>query len=204
MRVLTTWTCILFIFAGISAGCDDDDVEDYVAARARGDVDFTQYHTFSVATTNEVPGDAGTALVLDATIPATAVANIFSANDQARKELMARGLNEVARTATPAADLVVSSLANVQKEGAYYWACVPGQWWGYWGWYWDPCAWMAPVYAEYAVGTVALGLGDDKRAQVVFGGVLQGVADGEGNADQRIRNGVHEMFDKYYPVKPVK
>ncbi|HKU43750.1 MAG TPA: DUF4136 domain-containing protein [Polyangiales bacterium] len=180
--------------------CDDDDLPpDEVYARAKRGVDFTQYETFRIdddLSAADFP-DAG---VDPEDLPDEVRFNIDIANDQARLELEHRGLSE--RKDGEDADLVIASLGSREDENAFYWDCVPGYWWGYWGWYWDNCAWIDPVYVEYSIGTVVVGLGDPKQEDIVFGGFVQGIGYG-GSRDElelRIRAGVHEMFEDYYPV----
>ena len=32
-------------------------------------------------------------------------------------------------------------------------------WWGYWGWYWDSCAYWRPTYVEWDVGSMLIPVG---------------------------------------------
>ena len=183
--------------------CDDDDLPpDEVYAYAKPGIDFDDYKTFRIQDhlSDEDLEDAG---IDPDRIPEDAKYNIDIANDQARIELEERGLTEVGDDEE--ADLVIGSMGKVDEDDAIIWECVPGYWWGYWGWYWDSCAWLDPVYVEYTVGSVAVGLGAPAEEDVVFLGFLQGIGDGGGDddVDDRIRAGVHEMFEEY-PVEPIK
>jgi hypothetical protein len=188
----------LFLLAtATSCDCNDDSglPPDEVSTRTKPGVDFTAYKTFRI--NDEVgKGDLADAGVDVDDIPGQVLLNIDTANDQARMELEARGMTEVGEDED--ADLVIFSLGSTQDQHGYYWECVPGYWWGYWGWVWDPCAWLAPIYVEYSIGSMVLGLADPSMEDVVFGGLLQGVAAGD-NPEDRIRDGVHAMF-KDYPV----
>jgi hypothetical protein len=188
---------LFLCFALAVGGCDcsDDGPVDYVVTHVEKDVDFSTYTTFKILEIDDVEDALADAGVDPDKIPDDVIANIDTANDQARIELENLGLTEVSEEEE--ADLSVFTLAAVRENGGYYWECVPGQWWGWYGWYWDPCAWLVPIYVEYSVGTLALGLADPAEERVPFGGLLQGVADGEGNAEERIRAGVHEMFKDY-------
>jgi hypothetical protein len=193
---------ILYAFLLITAGgcdCNDDDrPPDQVNTRVKPGVDFSEYHTFRIQDelSKDDIEDAGVDIDIDPEdIPDDVRLNIDVATDQARQELEELGLTEVGEDED--ADLVVFSLGATNDEDAIYWECVPGYWWGYWGWVWDTCAWLEPIYVEYTVGTVALGLADPDMEDVVFGGVVQGVADGEDDVEDRIRNGVHVMFEEY-------
>jgi len=124
--------------------------------------------------------------------------------DRRLSELLARyELTFVAEEVVEGRPVYVLDFAATQDEDAIYWDCVPGYlWWG-WYWYWDPCAWLEPVPIQYTVGSVLVLLIDPNIAEspdygrVVFGGLLQGVADGSGDAQQRIEEGVARMFDQY-------
>jgi hypothetical protein len=192
---------LLYTFLLLTLGscdCNDDTPDDKVITRVKPGVDFADYETFRI--NDELKeGDLVDAGVDPDNIPDDIRLNIDTANDQARIELEARGLTEVGDNDD--ADLVIVSLGSTEDKGGYYWECVPGYWWGYWGWAWDTCAWLEPVYVNYKIGTMALGLADPSKEDVVFGGLLQGIADGSNNVEDRIRNGVHTMF-KDYPVPP--
>jgi Domain of unknown function (DUF4136) len=183
--------CLALVVGGCD--CDDDGPIDEVVTKVDPGVDFSEFHTFKILDEDSVDfGDAG--INLD-DIPDDLLVNIDTANDQARIELENLGLTQVDEEDD--ADLVIFTLATIDEQGGYYWACVPGYWWGYWGPYWDPCAWLEPIYVEYSVGTLVLVLGDPAEQDIPFGGLLQGVADGAGNTEERIRDGVHEMFEDY-------
>ena len=180
--------------------CDDDDdfLDDDVIVRVQPGVDFGDYATFRILD-NLDEADLVDADVDPDKIPDDVKLNIDVANDQARIELERIGLTEVDEGEE--ADLSVATLATTKEEDGYYWSCVPGYWWGYWGWYWDPCAWLEPIYVNYSTGTMLLGLADPKLKEIVFGGLLQGVLTGGGDAEERIRAGVHQMFLEY-PERP--
>lgn len=92
---------------------------------------------------------------------------------------------------------MVFSLGASQQSGGYVWSCVPGYWWGYWGWVWDPCAWLEPIYVSYAVGSLVVGTVDPKLQKIVFGGVAQGTITNEGNPTERIQQDVARIFADY-------
>jgi hypothetical protein len=174
--------------------CDDDDLpSDEVYVHVKRGVDFSDYKTFYVDDELKQEDLADAGVDVD-DFPEDIRLNIDTANDQARIELEMLGLDEVGEDESP--DLVVASLGSTKEEDAIYWECVPGYWWGYWGYYWDSCAWLDPEYVEYTVGSMVLGLSDPEMKDIVFGGLLQGIG-GTGNPEQRIRAGVHEMFESY-------
>lgn len=166
----------------LAGSCADPGYNDYIATRVDPAVDFTQYHTFALSTAPMPPGT-----------PANVAVNIATAQQEAREQLLAYGLTEV-DGATGNPDLVVFSLGATQQSGGYVWSCVPGYWWGYWGWVWDPCAWLEPIYVTYATGSLVVGTADPKLKKVVFGGIAQGEITGTGNPTQRIQEDVARIF----------
>jgi Domain of unknown function (DUF4136) len=188
----------LLLCSASACDCDDDDglPPDEVYTRTQPGVEFSEYQTFRIddELTEEELEDAG--VDID-DFPSDVKLNIDTANDQARRELEDLGLTEVGEDEE--ADLVVGSLGKVDQDEAIYWECVPGYWWGYWGWYWDSCAWLEPEYVEWTVGSLAVALGDPKLEEIVFVGLLQGYGDGgdPDDVEDRIRDGVHEMFEDY-------
>jgi hypothetical protein len=192
-----TWLLgsFLVLCALAAYACDDDEgPADAVYARAKHGVDFSQYKTFHVdeELTQDDLADAGVDVE---DFPDDIKYNIDAANAQARVELQTLGLTEADSESD--ADLIVATMGSTKSQDAIYWECVPGYWWGYYGWYWDSCAWLDPEYVEFAVGSLVLGLGDPEMKDIVFGGLLQGVVTGGGDATERIRAGVHEMFLQY-------
>lgn len=113
-----------------------------------------------------------------------------------RAQLEALGLTEVTVDESP--DLRAFSLISTRDETGYSWECAPGGWYGYWGFGFNPCGVIAPVYDEYVDGTVTLGLVDPKLQKVVFGGVATGVIEeDERHTDDEINKAVREIFDRY-------
>jgi hypothetical protein len=170
--------------AGLIA-CGDDDT--FVEEASSSTADFTSYKTFAISS-------AGTGT---ATIPEDVNANLTTVNEAMRTQLVGLGLTEVDITADP--DLVGFSLATTDDEAAVSWGCAPGYYYGYWAWTWQPCTWLTPIYSEYTVGTVVLGLSDPVAEQVVFGGVIQGVLNGDSTEEitNDINDGVEDIFDDY-------
>jgi hypothetical protein len=174
--------------------CDSSGSEDTVVTRANPEADFDSYQTFRIVDELTLANleDAG---VNTGLIPDDVLLNVDIANDQARIELEALGLTQV--SGDTEADLGVVTMASTGETGGTVWECVPGYWYGYWDYYWDPCAWLVPVYVEYTVGSLFVGLADPSLEAVAFGGVLQGVVNDSGRVEDRIRSGVHAMFQQY-------
>ncbi|MFO0694688.1 MAG: DUF4136 domain-containing protein [Polyangiales bacterium] len=176
----------LVVAAVLIGSCaDDTNYNDTITTHVDPGVDFSQYHTFALSTAPAPPGT-----------PTNVAVNLATAQEEARAQLLAYGLTEV-DGATGNPDLVVFSLGASQQSGGYVWSCVPGYWWGYWGWVWDPCAWLEPIYVSYAVGSLVVGTVDPKLQKIVFGGVAQGTITNEGNPTERIQQDVARIFADY-------
>lgn len=168
--------------AALGACSDDDD--DVVVERADPNADFTSYQTFAFAQAPE----GGTS------IPSGVSANLGIANNDMKEELEDLGLTEVDPSDNP--DLIAFSLASTDNVTDLYWSCVPGYWYGYWDWSYDPCSVVSPYYDSYTVGTLVVGLVDPALEKVVFGGAAKNVLDGSDIADE-INDAVEQIFDDY-------
>jgi hypothetical protein len=176
------------------SGCEEDEpdiCDDTVVTRADPSNDFTMYSTFSVVPDSEYP------LEVPPDLPANTTGDLQAASAAMRRELVALGLTEVDFVDPPTADLLAFNLAASEDEAGIVYECVPGYYWyGWWGYVWDPCAWLQPIPVEYEVATVIVGLADTVDEQVVFGGVVQGVLEC-GDSRQRLDSGVSRIFDQY-------
>ena len=99
--------------------------------------DFKQFQTFSVITSDfvdpsDLPGlrdeqvafnDEVNRLIIDAMQAEPVCLKLIPPD-------------EVTDSTQP--DLWAANGLGRSTEGGYYWQCVGGWWWGYWGWYWDP------------------------------------------------------------------
>jgi hypothetical protein len=166
--------------AAALCACSDDD--DVVVERADPDADFTSYKTFAISDNSSVA------------IPSGVAANLAQANDAITTQLENLGLTEVDASADP--DLIAFSLASTDVDAALSWSCVPGYWYGYWDWSYDPCSVVSPYYDSYTVGTLVVGLVDPVLEKTVFGGVAQSILD-DSNVDDDIDDAVEDIFDAY-------
>jgi hypothetical protein len=182
--------------AVLSTACSDDDgyYEDAcddqrVESRADPTGDFANYHTFSVPSEDDLPPG----------LPINVQAGIQAANEAAEKELRLLGLVKVEADEMP--DLTLFSLVRSSEETGVVWTCVPGYWWGYWGWMWSSCAWLEAVPVDYTVGTLVVGVADPKAEKVVFGGAAKGILECRSNTYESINTAVHAIFAGY-PTPP--
>ncbi len=177
----------------ILSGCEEDEpdiCDDTRVSRAEPTNDFTMYQTFAVVPESEYP------TMLPPELPSDTRTSLDAANDAMRAELVALGLTEV-DFATGMPDVVAFSLAASDTDTGIVYECVPGYYWyGWWGYVWDPCAWLAPVEVDYEVATVIVGLADPADEEVVFGGAVQGVLEC-GDSRDRLEAGIADIFDDY-------
>jgi len=86
-------------------------------------------------------------------------------------------------------------------EGGYYYECVGGWWWGYWGWYWDSCAYWRPTYVEYDVGSLLIPVGPPPAAneepELIFAGLAQSVVGTGADTETKVRFAVEEIFKQW-------
>jgi hypothetical protein len=187
----------LALLFGLCAGavscdaCDEEWPADQVFTRTNPAGNFASYATFAF------PDPASDPILKPSReIPEQVKANLAIINERVRQEMLALGFREVQPDQSP--DLVAFSLASASKDGAIVWECIPGGWWGYWYWAWDPCAATDPDYVEYAEGVFWVGLSDPALKQVVFAGLAQGYGDGSGSdLEARLDSAMHRIFAEY-------
>jgi len=188
LATLASWSLLGACSSGSDCGYN-------FATRADDDADFESFQTFAVLQIDEGGlGGAGGA----GAFPDDVRANLEVANDAAVEQLLLLGLEEV-DPADEQPDLWIFSAAATERETGVYWYCVPGWYWWGWYYYWDPCAWMAPIEFEYTVGSLLVGVADASTDPPVpvFGGLVQGVLECDSDIEGRIESGVEAIFDDY-------
>ncbi len=185
--------------------CQDSSVVQTGSIEVRTDetVDFNQYETFSVITSDLIPpenlpdlddeqmafNDQVNQLIIDA-MQAEPVCMTFIDPDDVTDE------NQP--------DLWAANGLGQTEESGYYYECVGGWWWGYWGWYWDACASWYPVYVDYEVGNLLIPVGpppaEGEEPAPVFAGLGQSVLGTGADVDTKVRQAVTAIFAQW-PVK---
>jgi hypothetical protein len=159
------------------------------------DVDFSQYQTFAFRDDADAEAD-----VMGDLEPA-ARRELAFVNERIAIELRDLGLTEVA---ADEADLLAFSLGRVRSGTGVSWSCVGGVWGGYWVWdyyYYDPCAWLEPVYFEVDRTTLMVGLLDPGLSEVAFAGFIRGLGTAPRDRSRRIAAAVDRIFARY-PARP--
>jgi hypothetical protein len=86
-------------------------------------------------------------------------------------------------------------------EGGYVYQCVGGWWWGYWGWYWDSCAYWVPTYVEYDIGSLFIPVGlpivGEPPPDLIFAGLAQSVVGSGGDPETKARQAVQLIFEQW-------
>jgi hypothetical protein len=159
------------------------------------DVDFSQYQTFAFR------DDADTEADVMGDLEPAARRELAFVNERIAIELRELGLTEVA---ADEADLLAFSLGRVRSGTGVSWSCVGGVWGGYWVWdyyYYDPCAWLEPVYFEVDQTTLMVGLLDPDLSEVAFAGFIRGLGAAPRYRSRRIAAAVDDIFARY-PARP--
>lgn len=182
------FTAFLFlvVFSLIMFGCSDDDSPTgEVDVEWDQQADFTQFQTFGIVTSAQTGIDGLP------NAPEEIVAFNDYVNQQIRLQLQNLGLTE---SATP--DVWVGNLAWLTEQSSIIYECVPGDWWGYWGWYWDYCDWVYPTIVDYEVGSLLITVGEAATQNPVFIGLARGI---EPSVDTRNRvdTAVADIFSQW-------
>ena len=98
-------------------------------------------------------------------------------------------------------DVTVFSLVRSSAESGVIWTCVPGWYWGYWGYYWSSCAWVDAVPVSYTVGTLVTGLAEPAHERIAFAGAAKGILECASSTQQSIDAAVAYIYSQY-PTPP--
>src|SRR5262245_15627523 len=192
MRKTSLLLGALFLF-----GCGSDSTDVHVTSRQNPNVNLNNYRTFALSTIDQIP--AATA----SKIPANVRSNIDYVQALVRNELIAKGLTEVALSASP--HQVVQTLAWRQQDTGVVYNCVPGAFsYGYRYYASDPCAWPSAELVTLGAGAVLVALADPTNQIVTYGGTLTGTWIDADPAEERaaFEEGIRDMFAGYPTLSP--
>jgi len=185
----------------LCSSCANDVVQTgTVEVQTDEDADFSAYQTFSVVTADLVDPDDLPELSEEQ------IAFNDKVNDLIIEAMQAEPVcltfippDEVTEANQP--DLWAANGLGQSTDGGYYYECVGDWWWGYWGWYWDPCAYWYPVYVEYDVGSLLILAGPPpvgtEEPAPVFAGLAQSVLGTGPDLDTKVQNAVQAIFDQW-------
>jgi hypothetical protein len=118
-----------------------------------------------------------------------------------QKEPVCLTLIEPGDTAENPPDLWAANGLARTTEGGYYYQCVGGWVWGFFGWYWDSCAYWRPTYVEWDVGSMLIPVlpppaeGEDPAR--IFNGLAQSVIGTGQDAEAQVRFAVDAIFQQW-------
>ncbi|MGB8332002.1 MAG: DUF4136 domain-containing protein [Polyangiales bacterium] len=164
------------------------------------ETDFTQFETFSVVTSDVVPPEDFPELG-DEQVEFNDMVNelIIEAMQNEPVCLSFIPPDEVTEANKP--DLFAANGLGRSTDGGYYYECQGAWWWGYWGWYWDPCAAWYPVYVEYEVGSLLIPVGPPPAVgedpTPVFAGLAQSVLGTGTDLETKVDNAVQQIFAQW-------
>jgi hypothetical protein len=192
---------LLASFSVLALGCAEPVVQTAsVTVQVDEDADFTAYQTFSVITSDIVDPDDLPELTDDQIAFNDMVNELIVEAMQAEPVCMTfippEGVTEENKP-----DLWAANGLGQTTDGGYYYECQGAWWWGYWGWYWNPCAYWYPVYVEYDVGNLLILAGPppvaDEEPAPVFAGLAQSVAGTGPDVETKVRTAVQQIFAQW-------
>ena len=185
----------------LALSCADNTIVRYgeVTVRADETVDFTQFQSFSVVTSDlvEIPPEAPE---FDEQEAFNNKVNQLIIEAMQAEPVCLEFIDPTTTSEDNQPDLWAANGLGRSTEGGYYYECCGGWYWGWWGWYWDPCAYWCPNYVEYDVGSlfvpVGLPIDSTEEAKAVFAGLAQSVATGS-DIDEKLRFAIQEIFRQW-------
>lgn len=182
--------------------CDDSPIVQTGSITVRSDetVDFNQFDTFSVITSDIVPEEDLPELDDEQMAFNDMVNQLIIEAMQAEPVCMTL-IEPEDVTDQNQPDLWAANGLGRSTDGGYYYECRGGWWWGYWGWYWDACAFWYPVYVEYDVGNLLIPVGPppaaDEEAAPIFAGLAQSIVGTGPDAQTKAREAVRAIFEQW-------
>ncbi len=197
-----TGVALLMAFSLVVLGCGDEGAQTG-SLKVDWDrtVDFTQFQTFSVVTRQIIESNPDVPQP-PPNLPADAEAAIAQINALIIEAMGPTGLgyeyippDQVTSENQP--DLWAGNIGAVTEEQGVIYECNGGWWWGYWGWYWDPCAWVVPRIIEFDVGSLLIPVGSSATQEPIFWGLARGIDYAGANNEERVRNAMSAIFAQW-------
>ncbi len=98
-------------------------------------------------------------------------------------------------------DLWAANGVSRETNGGYYYECVGGWWWGYWGWYWDSCVDWVPTYVQYDVGSLLIPVGlppeGEDSPHLIFAGLAQSVLGTGADTPAKVSAAIEQIFQQW-------
>jgi hypothetical protein len=182
-------------------GCEDDVQTATVQVEFNDDVDFTRFETFSVVTEDLVdPPEDLPGLTEDQQAFNRRVNELIIEAMESEPVCLEYIPTDQASAENPPDLWAANGLARSNGDG-YVYDCCGGWWWGYWGWYWNSCAYLCPTYVEWEVGSLFVPVGftpeQGEQPGAVFAGLVRALAESETPTDEQLRTAVNAIFQQW-------
>jgi hypothetical protein len=205
LRILAPFIVVAVAFSILS--CADDTVVQTSSIKVEWDEEqidvFTAAQTFSVVTADVVPPDSLPDLD-DEEMAFNEMVNAIIIDAMQAEPVCLTFIDPEDLPEGTQPDLWAANGLSRTTDGGWYYECVGGWWWGYWGWYWDSCAYWRPTYVEWDVGSllipVGLPLADDAEPELIFAGLAQSVIGTGADTETKVQEAVRLIFDQW-PVQ---
>lgn len=162
--------------------------------------DFQSAQTFSVVTSDIVPDEALPELD-DEQMAFNDMVNDLIVEAMQAEPVCLTFLDPQDVTDEIQPDLWAANGVSRETNGGYVYECVGGWWWGYWGWYWDSCAYWVPTYVEYDVGSLLIPVGlppvGEDSPHLIFAGLAQSVLGTGADTQTKVRTAIDLIFQQW-------
>lgn len=194
---------LLIVSALAAAGCANDTVSSTgeISVKVDDSVDFTQFQTFSVVTKDLVDSPSDIPELGDEQEAFNDLVNQLIIEAMQAEPVCLELIPPAETSEQNKPDLWAANGLAQSTDSGYVYECCGGWWWGYWGWYWDPCAYWCPTYVEYDVGSlfvpVGLPIEDGQDPQAIFAGLARSVSGVGPDVETKIRFAIEEIFKQW-------
>jgi len=205
--------CFCSILVGawlvLASSCANDTIVQTASVEVQFNpdnlADFQNARTFSVVTSDIVPPEGLPDLDENQRAFTDAVNELIVEAMQAEPVCLTFiDPSEVTEENQP--DLWAANGVSRDTNGGYVYQCVGDWWWGYWGWYWNSCAYWVPTYVEYDVGSLLIPVGlpivGDPPPDLIFAGLAQSVVGTGGDPLTKARAAVEAIFARWPDKRP--
>jgi hypothetical protein len=197
---------LLIASSFLVVSCNDTIVKTgEITVRSDDTVDFTQFQTFSVITDDRVPPEDLPDLG-DDEIAFNDMVNELIIEAMQAEPVCLTLIEPEEVTPENQPDLWAANGLARTTDGGYYYECRGGWWWGYWGWYWDACAYWYPVYVEYDIGNLLIPVGpppaEGEEPAPIFAGLAQKIVGTGSGVETEVRRAVDAIFQQWPDKRP--
>lgn len=184
------------------AACSDSTVRTgEISVEVDDSVDFTQFQTFSVVTDDLVEPPSDVPALGDEQEAFNDLVNDLIIEAMQAEPVCLELIPPEEASEQNQPDLWAANGLGRSSDSGYVYDCCGGWWWGYWGWYWDPCAYWCPVYVEYEVGSLFVPVGpppeEGQPPAAVFAGLARALVSTGTPTEDKVRFAIQEIFQQW-------